>query len=185
PLSGDDSRMAKGAAVAFTKSGSSLVSLASFSRISTAVTTFVFTPHIRCTFTHSCCCRTTPYLWSNQRIQRDVVKPDESIAKSASTTLSGKMLSMIRPRRMGVKSECSEALKIELKWGTLRMNSFVCASRTLLIKRRPENVEYTLMHAVKMPSERGILGRPFVGGGSGMPEHRSCKRLTNLSFSCI
>src|SRR6516164_9167982 len=48
--------MVKFLAVVSTRSGSSFVSLASLSRISTAVTMLVRTPHIRWTFTHSCCC---------------------------------------------------------------------------------------------------------------------------------
>src|SRR6516225_2364677 len=40
--------------------GAPRASLASLSRISTAVTMLVLTPHIRWTFTHSCCCRTVP-----------------------------------------------------------------------------------------------------------------------------
>ena len=40
--------------------GAPRASLASLSRISTAVTMLVLTPHIRWTFTHSCCCRSVP-----------------------------------------------------------------------------------------------------------------------------
>src|SRR5262249_42288554 len=58
----DDLSHRKILAVASTRPGSSFVSLASLSRISTAVTMLVRTPHIRWTFTHSCCCRTVPYL---------------------------------------------------------------------------------------------------------------------------
>ena len=55
PLSAETSLTLKFSAVASTRAGSNLVSLASLSRISTAVTILVLTPHIRWTLTHSCC----------------------------------------------------------------------------------------------------------------------------------
>jgi hypothetical protein len=58
-------------------------------------------------FTHVCCRRVTPYLWSNQDSKRDVVNPDESTAKSSSTAFSGRLLSTIMARRIGVTDASS------------------------------------------------------------------------------
>src|SRR2546430_10047726 len=85
PLSAETSAMWKFCAVVSIIGGSNLESLVFRSRISTAVTMLVLTPHMRWHLTQSCCAMTLPYLWPYQRVNRDVVKPDESTAKSTST----------------------------------------------------------------------------------------------------
>ena len=67
-----------------------MVSLAAQPDTSTALTIFVFTPHIRCTFTHSRLSISRPYLRLNQRTQRQVEKPEESTAKSFSSAFKGR-----------------------------------------------------------------------------------------------
>jgi hypothetical protein len=52
------------------------LSFACLSRMTAAVTTFVFTPQTRCTLTHLASSRVTPYFASNQRVNRLVQKPD-------------------------------------------------------------------------------------------------------------
>ena len=78
--------------------------------ISTAVTTFVFTPVTMWTLTQSCSCLTTPYLWSNQRTNRDVVKPLESMAKSDSTIAERPPICSIRVGRIGVSARQFQGL---------------------------------------------------------------------------
>lgn len=73
-------------------------------RISTAVTTLVFTPVVMWTLTQSCSTFTTPYLWSNQRTNRDVADPDESAANAVSTADSGRAPRTIIAVRMSVTS---------------------------------------------------------------------------------
>lgn len=57
------------------------------------------------------------------------------------------------------------------------------------MNRRALRVDHTLKTAVKMWSRSGSGGRPpfFVGGGggSGMHEHRSCRRDWKWSFSLV
>lgn len=99
--------MWKFSAVVSTRAGSCVVSASLRPWTSTAVTTFVLTPTMTCAFTQSCLSRTTPYLWSNQRVKRDAVKPVESAAKSTSTALSGRLLRTMRSCRIGVTSSLS------------------------------------------------------------------------------
>src|SRR5439155_10992477 len=91
PLSADTSAIRKFLAAVFTMAGRNCASLACFPRISTAVTMFVFTPHMICTLTHSWRKRSWPYLWSYQRSNLAVLKPEESQAKSDSTDFNGKL----------------------------------------------------------------------------------------------
>src|SRR4051812_36634128 len=99
--------MVKVSAVVSTNGGRSGASCASLSRISTAVTMLVLTPHMMWTFTQPCLRRVTPYLWSYQGSNRQVVKPEESPAKSTSTDASGLLDSTIRDLRSGVNSGSS------------------------------------------------------------------------------
>ena len=80
------------------------------SRISTAVMTFVLTPHATWTLTHSRSSIVLPYLMSNQRTNRHVLNPLESTANSDSTHASGLLDSAIRPLRSGVMAAFVHAL---------------------------------------------------------------------------
>src|SRR4051812_19906525 len=73
------------------------------SAISTAVTMFVFTPHIRWHLTQSCPDRSTPYFSSYQRTNREVEKPDESGAKLVSTARNGRLLRAIKSLSIGAR----------------------------------------------------------------------------------
>src|SRR6185437_11134409 len=96
--------MVKASAVALTSGANRGESPAYRSSTSTAVTTFVLTPHIRLTLTQSCFCIGLPYLWSNHRTYREDVKPELSTAKSTSTAFNGLALSAINARRIGVSA---------------------------------------------------------------------------------
>src|SRR5579862_686657 len=90
-LSAETSEIAKFLAVVSTIGANIRVSFVYISPIATAVTMFVLTPHIRWHFTQSCLTRSFPYFTSNQRVKREVVKPEESTAKLVSTLRSGKL----------------------------------------------------------------------------------------------
>src|SRR5580658_11041975 len=114
PLSPDTSMTLKFRAVVANIGERSLVSAAFGAPISMAVTMLVLTPHMRWTLTHSCCFCCLPYLWSNQRLNLEVVKPDESAAKSTSIAFKGRALRSTRERKIGVRLSFSSTLKIVL-----------------------------------------------------------------------
>src|SRR5436305_14943317 len=89
-------------AVAFSSGANRGQSPAYRSSISTAVTTLVVRPVITDILTQSYCLFTTPYLWSNQRTNRDVENPEESTMKPLSIERSGLAASAMRPLRTGV-----------------------------------------------------------------------------------
>lgn len=81
--------MWKLAAVTSSKGRKKLVSAADQPLISALVTMFVFTPHIRWTFTHSRLSTSLPYFLLNHFTNRLVENPEESTAKSDSTAFNG------------------------------------------------------------------------------------------------
>src|SRR5437868_6226728 len=100
-LSAETSPMAKLLAVSLTSGTNCGQSPESLSSTRTAVTTFVLTPEHRWTLTHWQRFRVTPYLWSNQRSNLDVLNPLLSMAKSVSTDRSGRLLQTISCLRTG------------------------------------------------------------------------------------
>jgi hypothetical protein len=100
--------MVKSLAVSLTSGENCGLSAASLSKMRTAVTTFVLTPHAMCVLTHMHFCRVTPYLWSNQRSKRLVLNPLLSMAKSFSTVRRGRALCAMRNFRTGVRSAFSK-----------------------------------------------------------------------------
>jgi len=67
-------------------------------------------------------------------------KPDESTAKSTSTALSGRLLSSINARRIGVSAGLSRAFSTELWQGNVLMYPRSRASRRSLMLRRADAV---------------------------------------------
>jgi len=62
--------------------------------MSTLTTIFVCVPTIKRSLIHSWLSISRPYFLLNQRTKRLVLKPEESTAKSVSTVLRGKLLTL-------------------------------------------------------------------------------------------
>src|SRR5215210_7650403 len=96
--------------------------------MSTAVTTFVWTPHIKWAFTQVLLSVSRPYFLLNQRTKRQVEKPLESTAKLVSTAFRGRLLKVTNPLRTSVSSGSDRWRLTELKWGILRIRPRLWAS---------------------------------------------------------
>ena len=139
----------KFSAVVATSFGICGASPAFLSSMTTAVTMFVFTPVIRWTLTHSASSRVTPYFTSNQRMKRDVQKPDESGANVVSTARMGRLLNWISRWRIGVSAGFSRAFRTLLKCIPRLTWPRSTASSSCVMNRRAENREYTFVVAAK------------------------------------
>src|ERR1700720_1278252 len=101
-LSAETSPTLKWRAVVVSSDGRNSVSAASRSWISTAVTMFVLTPHMRWALTQSCSRLShLRYFLSYHGTKRLDVKPVESTAKSVSIAFNGKLLTVMRSVRIG------------------------------------------------------------------------------------
>ena len=100
-LSAHTSRMVKFSAVVASSGANCGLSAPRQSVSSTAVTMLVRTPVIACSLTHSFLVRSLPHLWSYQRMNRQVVNPVESHAKSSSTAFRGRAEISTRPSGRG------------------------------------------------------------------------------------